>query len=235
MIIGVWGLPGMGKTSFLTKAAQKCLQGKSFLDIPVHSRVFTNFECKGCYKLDFDKLGVYQYEDALILIDEIMLLADCRNFKTFAETTKYFMSHHRKYDTTVVYCSQFWRDADAKIRNLTDRYYYITRSSFLPVSIIKPIQREFTVRNGLIEDGYFLGAPITWRFVWRPHWYKFFDSYERRELKPLTPAELELWEFDRIVDSRTDAVVDRFVDPVPYMYPDPSGVSDPLPANKEDS
>ena len=56
---GVFGLPGAGKTTFLTKYAQRCLAGKSFLRTPPHSRVFTNFMCAGCYKFDFDDL-VYQ-------------------------------------------------------------------------------------------------------------------------------------------------------------------------------
>ena len=54
-VIGVFGLPGMGKTSFLTKVAQLNLRGKSYMGIPVHEKVFTNFECAGCYKLDFNK------------------------------------------------------------------------------------------------------------------------------------------------------------------------------------
>lgn len=208
MVIGVFGLPGQGKTSFLTKVAQLNLRGKSFMGIPVHDRVFTNFECKGCYKLDFDKLGIYHYENALILIDEIMLLADSRDFKTFPEHLKYFFSHHRHFGCTVLFCSQYWSDCDKRIRGVTDRYYLISASSFFPVSYIKPIIRDFTVDHGVITDGYNLAPPISWKFVYRPHWYTFFDSYTQRTLKPL--EALELWEF-------------------PDDLPSPSGIRNPLP------
>lgn len=194
MVIGVFGLPGMGKTSFLTKCAQMCLQGKSFMHLPFHSHVFTNFECQGAYKLEFDKLGIYHYEDALILIDEIMLLADSRDFKSFPEHLKYFFSHHRHFNCTVLYCSQYWTDCDKRIRGVTDRYYLITKSNFLPVTYIKPIIRDFGVERGEIVDGYTLGAPVTWSFVWRPRWYKYFDSFTQRQLQPI--PELELWEFE---------------------------------------
>lgn len=193
MVVGVFGLPGMGKTSFLTKCAQMCLRGKSFMNIPKHSKVFTNFECQGCYKLDFNTLGIYHYEDALILIDEIMLLADSRDFKNFPEHLKYFFSHHRHFNCTVLYCSQYWTDCDKRIRGVTDRYYLITKSNFLPITYIKPIIRDFGVSRGEIVDGYTLGVPLSWSFVWRPSWYKYFDSFTQRELPPI--PELELWEF----------------------------------------
>ena len=59
MVIGVFGLPGMGKTTFLTKCARKALNGKSFMGIKPHSKVFTNFASPGCYKLDFNKVLEY--------------------------------------------------------------------------------------------------------------------------------------------------------------------------------
>lgn len=193
-VIGVFGLPGMGKTSFLTKVAQLNLRGKSYMGIPVHEKVFTNFECAGCYKLDFNKLGIYHFENALILIDEIMLLADSRDFKSFPEHLKYFFSHHRHFDCTVLFCSQYWSDCDKRIRGVTDRYYLITCSSFFPLSYIKPIVRHFDVYQGTIFDGYTLGPPISWKVVYRPRWYMYFDSYTQRELPPI--PELSLWGFD---------------------------------------
>ena len=66
--------------------------------------------------------------------------------------------------------------------------------------------RDFTVNRGCIDDGYYLGAPITWRFVWRPRWYKYFDSYTQRELKPLT--DLELWEFDDVEKGHCELIAD---------------------------
>lgn len=190
MILGVFGLPGMGKSTFLTKFAQVSMHGKKFMGISPHDRVFTNFECEGCYKLDFDKLGIYNFSDCLILIDEIMMLADCRNFKTFGENLKYFFSHHRHYNVDVVWCSQYYTDCDCKIRALTQRYYLLEKSKILPISYVKPIYRILGVSDGTVSDIYDLGGFFTWKTVWRPKYYGMFDSYSRKDLKPL---ELELW------------------------------------------
>lgn len=190
MIIGIFGLPGQGKSTFLTKCAHKCLRGKSFMGIPAHQNVFTNFECTGCYKLDFDKLGVYCFEDALILIDEIMLLADSRDFKTFPARLKYFMSHHRHYHCDVIWCSQYWDDCDKKIRVLTDHYYLMQKyGSF---TVVKPIQRYLGTEGGKMVDDYRTAPPISWRFCYRPRWYKYFDSFTVKELPPI--PNLEMWE-----------------------------------------
>lgn len=191
MIIGIFGLPGMGKTTVLTKIAQKSLAGKSYLGVPPHQFVYTNFECLGCYKLDFDALGVYAFDNALILIDEIMLLADTRNFKTFPDRLKRFFALHRHWGIDVVWCSQYWDDCDKKIRVLTDRYYLMERHGAF--TVIKPIQRFLGAVDGRMMDEYRAGAPITWRWVYRPRYYHYFDSFVVPDL-PANPA-IELWEF----------------------------------------
>ena len=191
MIQAIFGLPGMGKTTVLTKIAQKSLSGKRYLGIPPHKIVYTNFECQGCYKLDFKALGVYAFNDALILIDEIMLLADTRDFKTFPPELKRFFALHRHWGIDVVWCSQYWDDCDKKIRVLTDRYYLMTAMGNW--TIIKPIQRFLGVVDGKMLDSFEVAPPISWKFIYRPHYYSYFDSFVVPQL-PDNPA-LELWEF----------------------------------------
>ena len=190
MIQGVFGLPGMGKSTFLAKCAWMCLHGKEFMGVPPHKYVYTNFDCPGCYELDFDTLGKYNYHDCLILIDEIMLFADCRDFKNFSPELKYFFALHRHFNVDIIWCSQYYSDCDKKIRNLTSCFYLLEKASVLPVSFIKPIIRAMGAKDGQMIDRYDLGAPISWRFVWRPRYYKLFDSYETKELPPV---EVSLW------------------------------------------
>lgn len=204
MIIGVFGLPGMGKSTFLAKCAYKCLHGKSFMGVPPHSKVFTNFECPGCYQLDFNALGVYHFSDSLFLIDEIMLLADSRDFKFFPPQLKYFFSHHRHFNCDVIWCSQYYDDCDKKIRVLTQRYYLLEKHSTLPISFVKPITRFLGAKKGQMLDTYELGAPITWRFVWRPKYYKMFDSFVQKELPP---AELLPWDEETMEKPRSNAEI----------------------------
>lgn len=190
MIQGVFGLPGMGKTTFLTKCAWMCLHGKSFMGIPPHETVYTNFDCPGCYELDFDDLGKKNFHDCLILIDEIMLFADCRDFKSFSPALKYFFALHRHFNIDILWCSQYYSDCDKKIRNLTNNFFLLEKSAVLPVSFVKPILRQMGAKDGQMVDKYTLGAPITWRFVWRPRYYSMFDSFEKKELPPV---DAPLW------------------------------------------
>ena len=72
MICGVFGLPRAGKTTFLTYLALRALKGKSLSvgharwrkkigEFAPYERVFCNFPIEGCFKLDFDALGVYDF------------------------------------------------------------------------------------------------------------------------------------------------------------------------------
>lgn len=197
MIIGVFGLPGAGKSTFLACASQHLLNGKSFMGLSPSKVVFTNFYCKGCYKLDFDKLGIYNFVDCNILIDEIMLLADTRNFKTFPESLKRFFSQHRKTlgdGHGVIWCSQYYDDCDKKIRVLTHKYYLLEKGKiFTSFSFVKPILREMKPKHGTMSDQFVLGAPVTWKPIYRPKYYDAFDSYETL-LKTLPPVELIPWD-----------------------------------------
>lgn len=192
MIIGVFGLPGMGKSCFLTKCAMMCLKGKTFMGVKPKEKVFTNFECQGCYKLDFEKLGLYDFSNSLILIDEIMLFADTRNYKTFPEHLKSFFAKHRHANIDILWCSQYWDDCDKKIRVLTQQFYLIEKSKLFPcISFIKPILRHMGVSDRRMTDQYVLSAPIDWKPVYRPHYYDKYDSFDT---VPLPPLQLELWE-----------------------------------------
>lgn len=197
MIIGVFGLPGSGKSTFLTSAAVHWLNGKSFMGIRPAKIIFSNFYCEGCYKLDFEKLGLYNFADCNILIDEIMLLADTRNFKTFPESLKSFFALHRKTlgeGHGILWASQYYDDCDKKIRVLTHKYYLLEKGKiFTQFSFAKPILREMRPKHGTMSDQFILGAPVTWVPVFRPKYYKSFDSYESK-LKNLPPVELVAWD-----------------------------------------
>lgn len=198
MIVGYFGLPGSGKTTFLTRIAQKELRriakGKS-----KYERVYTNFYCQGCYKIDFKNLGVYNVENALVLLDEITLDADSRDFKSFAHHTKSFFLLHRHYNCDVIYFTQQWNNVDKKIRDVTSDLFYVTKA-FANVKgfIFKPFQCFSVARRVFrtleineytkeIVNGYrfptmferFFGSCK--QFCYRPSWYRFFDSWEKSE------------------------------------------------------
>lgn len=184
MISGVFGLPGSGKSLFLGLIANRAVNGKNINyrglvlgSFRKYKYVYTNFSCEGCYKLDYDKLGVLNYSDCLILVDEIMLLSDSRDYKKFTDNLKFFYSEHRKSNCDFIYASQSYDDVDKKIRNRTQQLYYVDQW-FLSFSRVRRIINYFNVSCGKINEGYIYAPSITDFHFWRPFHYDNIDSYE---------------------------------------------------------
>lgn len=196
MVIEIHGFPGSGKTTVLTMLAQRALQGKSTLGLPPSKTVFTTFPCPGCFQLDFNNLGRYNFHDCLILIDEISLYADNRNFRQFSADLLYFFKLHRHHKVNLVWCSQSASDADRKIRSVTEMSYIIDK--YLCFTAIKPILKSHSVINGQPDERYELAPMPCWYWCYRPKWYRCFDSYST---KPLPPPQLVPWEFNFVPEA----------------------------------
>lgn len=207
MISGVFGLPGQGKSSFLARCASRALRGKSLkvglgiaggvwlqdLNSKDYTMIFSNFPLEGCYKLDFDDLGKSHIHGALVLIDEIAMVADSRDFRSFPENVKYFFKYHRHMMCDVIWCSQAL-DCDKRIRDLSQNLLYLTTSGF-GFSRVAPIRHIMDVRNGEIIDQYELAAALGRLYFRRAPYYHMFNSYECREL-PL--KEFEKWDMKSV-------------------------------------
>ena len=203
MITGYFGLPGCGKTTYLTMLAQKELkkieQGKS-----KYKRVLTNYYCDNCYKIDYKDLGHYEITDCLILLDEITLDADSRNFKQFDHFKKQFFLLHRHYNCDIVYFTQQWDGVDKKIRDITQNLYYCKKiGSFTKAKIIFRCV-EINEFSKEIVTGYrfptFLENIFNCKTKWcyRPKYYEFFDSWEK-------PKDInEIKSFERWVKNEED-------------------------------
>lgn len=137
MITCICGFPGSGKSLLLGLFAYMAVNDKplrfrnnDFTHFEQYDRVYTNFNFKGAYQLDFEELGYSDYKNSLILCDEIQLFADSRNFRNFGENLKLFFSEHRKQKIDFVYATQDMSFVDVRIRSLTQRVFYIDRSNF---------------------------------------------------------------------------------------------------------
>lgn len=204
MISCYFGLPGVGKSTFLAKIAQKELKrikkGKS-----VYKRVFTNFPVKGCYELNFKNLGIFDYSYSLVLIDEITLDADNRQFKSFPVHVRDLFILHRKHHMDIIYFTQNWNAVDKKIRDLTATLYYLKRLSHFTVGV--RVFRNFDINKYSSEMVFGYRFPNTWEriksyivpgfsiccFCFRPLYYKYFDSWDAPALPSTTYKE---WNFN---------------------------------------
>lgn len=176
----VIGKKGSGKTTLLTKLAIKALKkGKT---------VYSTVEIPGTYLFDPLKVGDFTFKpNSLVLIDEVGLIWDNRNFKNFNSKWTYFFKMQRQYKCEVWLFSQSF-DVDKKIRDLCDRLFII--QNFIRVfTIIKPVIKKITVSNntqtgeGSLVDSYSFDIPlISWKFTFIPRWVVFFKSFDPKEL-----------------------------------------------------
>ena len=125
-------------------------------------------------------------ENSLILIDEITLFADSRDFKTFPFPIKQFFILHRHYCCDIIYFTQHYNNVDKKIRDLTFDLYFVRPFLFWfskATRIFRTLdiqEQTHEIVNGYrfsnILDIIFVGKVV--QFCFRPSWYKYFDSYE---------------------------------------------------------
>lgn len=197
MITCYFGLPGCGKSTLLAKLARteikRIEKGKS-----KYRMVLCNYYIEGCYQIDFSMIGSVDMSQCLILLDEITLDADSRDFKDFAKRTKQFFILHRHYDCDIIYVTQQYDGVDRKIRELTANLFYMRKCG--PLTYSTAIYRKITIdQEGDIKMGYELPTLIkivfdpknNLRFVWRPRWYRYFDT---KTAPPLQKVDFKKYE-----------------------------------------
>lgn len=193
-----FGLPGCGKTTLMAAHALRALKGKRY------KNVFCNVHLNipGIFYIDYTDLGVFDISYGLVLIDEATLSFDSRAHKDFAKSTLQFFLMHRHSHVDVELFTQQWDGVDRKIRVITDRVYYVYKDLFfgrwitkyyrIPYGIIIPDPNKGGGEHlGDIVQGYCKPSLIERIFasrLFRPKYYKYFDSWECPVLPPL-PAD----------------------------------------------
>lgn len=191
-----FGLPGAGKTTLMSYKALKGVKDKRY------AHVYGNVHMKidGYTYIDNECIGKYDLSNCLILIDEATLFADSRDFKNFGKDKLEYFLEHRHYNADILLFTQQWDGVDRKIRVITDRVYYVFKGRLLgflfttyyriPYGIIIPDanKKNSGEKLGEIIQGYCKPSLLIRLFapkLFRPKYYKYFDSWERRELKQL--------------------------------------------------
>ena len=177
----VFGKKGSGKTTLITKMAIKYLRkGRT---------VYSTVPVPGTYGFDPKKIGQLQFEpNSVIFVDEVGMIFDNRDYKSFKGDTRDWFKLQRHYGCTVYLFSQAF-DIDKKLRDLTDHMYLIT-NWFNCISVARKINRYIAIvhsdagtgESHLADDMDFtpwftipFGGAI---FTWIPAWVKYFDSFD---------------------------------------------------------
>lgn len=197
-----FGLPGCGKTTIMTKLALDAVKSKRY------NNVYCNvpIAVPGVTYIDNSCIGRYNLENGLILIDEATIFADSRDHKNFDKQKIEYFLLHRHFNVDVSLFCQQWDAVDKKIRTITDRVFYVYKGFFtghwitkyyrIPYGIIIPEKGKTSGEKlGDIIQGYCkpnLLVRMFARRVFRPKYYKYFDSWERPYRDPL-PAKYQMY------------------------------------------
>lgn len=190
-----FGLPGCGKTTILTWLAYKAVRSGKY------TYVYTNVQnltVNGVTYVPFDLFGEYDFRDCLFLVDEAMVECGDRDYKAFGKQKIQAFVMHRHKNSDIVLFSQEPDGIDKKIRSITDRMYYVKKGLILgkwissiyriPYGLVWPSENSNGENLGKIVMGYKkppLLASLFCKRIYRPKYYKYFDSWEDYDAKPL--------------------------------------------------
>lgn len=192
-----FGLPGCGKTTLLAKFALDAVRSGKYQN--VYSNV--PLTIPGVTIIDNECIGKYELAHCLLLIDEATIFADSRAHKEFTKSQiAYFLLHRHRYADIVLFTQQ-WDGVDRKIRVITDRVYYVYKGVItgrwvsnywrVPYGILFPDPKKTGEKLGEIVQGYSKPPALTRLFgtkrVYRPRYYRYFDSWELDPL-PVLPS-----------------------------------------------
>lgn len=193
-LIFIFGKKGSGKSTYMVSLMLRHLR-KGW-------NVYTNMpdvNIPGVRIMDVHQLiSCAPDPHSVLFIDEGGLIWDNRSFKSFDRGYTEFFKLQRKYKCKVYINSQDF-DIDKKIRQLTDSMVLMSSIAGC-IGVIRPIIRKVALveasANGesRIADNLKFGSLFSFRFLWLPSYFRYFDSYSAPARCPIdftaVPGEL---------------------------------------------
>lgn len=188
-LIMCFGKKGSGKSTYLCKIALQYLENGW--------KVFSTEGTPGTFKLEPSDIGKVKIPpDSVVLIDEVGLVWNNRDFKKFDKDVLTWFKLQRHERVKVIVFSQAF-DIDKKLRDLTD-YMYLFRCYGNLVSVGRRISKRIVLQDAFgdcastIADNLCFDSPISlippfinkgaMQVTWIPKYAKYFDSYCELEL-----------------------------------------------------
>lgn len=207
-LIMIFGKKGSGKTTTLTKIALKELKKKR--------KVYSTVEIPSTYLFNTDDIGNMTFEpNSTVLIDEVGMIWDNRDFKNFKPSVRDFFKYQRQYKLKIYLFSQTF-DIDLKLRNLTDEMYLL--SNCLRVfSVARRISKKITIKEcadgtSTLSDTYEF-YPLLFgglKFTFIPRYTSFYKSYDPKKLAYINCTYLDLNDVQKRYLSSWKWLLDKF-------------------------
>lgn len=175
----VFGKKGSGKTTLMVRLAYMYLE-KGW-------NVYCTERLDGCFYLDYSDIGYFQIPpNSVLLIDEVGMIWDNRNFKTFKSEVRDWFKLQRHYKVRVFLFSQTF-DVDKKLRDLTDDMYLVSNVARV-FSYAKRIRRKVVLTKPLGEAPSRIDEELRFdsllfcmfgsrMLTYIPKWSCYFDSH----------------------------------------------------------
>ena len=193
-LIFIFAKKGQGKSTLLTKMALHHLRRGW--------EVFSTEPIPGCHLISPEDIGYFEFPPhSLIVIDEIGMIWDNRNFKNFKPEVRDWFKLQRHRKCKVICASQSF-DVDKKIRDLADDMFLLQKK-FRVFSYGKRILKilDITEATGdsesrIVDNLKFDSILWFWAgsriLTFIPAWTKYFNTFAAPELGhkdfPVIPA-----------------------------------------------
>lgn len=175
----VFGKKGSGKSTLMVRMAYEYL-GMGW-------NVFCTERLDGCIHINYKDIGYKQIPaQSILLVDEVGMIWDNRNYKDFKPEVRDWFKLQRHYKVKVVLFSQTF-DIDKKLRDLTDEMFLCTNVLRVFSWAKRITRRVVLVQPGpdtpaRIDEELAYDSLIWWPFGSRiltfiPSWAPFFDSH----------------------------------------------------------
>ena len=184
-LIFIFGKKGAGKSTYMVSLMLQHLK-KGWT---VYTNMF-DVNIPGVRLMDAASLSSCVPDPhSVLFIDEAGLLWDNRGHKTFDKGFTEFFKLQRKYKCKVYINSQSF-DVDKKIRDLTDSMVLMSSIAGC-IGVVRPIIRKVALveasaqGESRIADNLKFGSLFSFRFLWLPSYFKYFDSFKAPERPPV--------------------------------------------------
>lgn len=189
-LIFIFGKKGSGKSTYMVSLMVR--------HIKRGWHVYTNMDdvnIPGVRIFDVSSLTTMVPEPhSVLFIDEGGLIWDNRGHKTFDKGYTEFFKLQRKYKCKVYINSQDF-DVDKKIRQLVDSMVLMSSIANC-IGVIRPIVRKVALveasaqGESRIADNLKFGSIFSFKFLWLPSYFKYFDSYAAPHREPVPFREV---------------------------------------------